>query len=121
MPTGGDRPADHSRCPNLGGNGDGILQFNELGIVADLIVLSTPEIAGLPYTVAALVAAGGLAAALSTADGLLLVIATAISHDIYSKLINPQASYGATLPAQPRHDPGRGARRRRWRQFHAWR
>src|SRR5215207_10378987 len=79
---------------NLGGNGDGILQFSELAIVADLIVLSTPEIAGLPYTVAALVAAGGLAAALSTADGLLLVIATAISHDIYSKLINPNASYG---------------------------
>jgi len=73
---------------------DGILQFAELSIVADLIVLSTPEIAGLPYTVAALVAAGGLAAALSTADGLLLVIATAISHDIYSKLINPNASYG---------------------------
>jgi cation/acetate symporter len=75
-------------------NGDGILQFAELSIVADLIVLSTPEIAGLPYTVSALVAAGGLAAALSTADGLLMVIATAISHDIYAKLINPNASYG---------------------------
>jgi cation/acetate symporter len=75
-------------------NGDGILQFAELSIVADLIVLSTPEIAGLPYTVSALVAAGGLAAALSTADGLLMVIATAVSHDIYSKLINPSASYG---------------------------
>lgn len=75
-------------------NGDGILQFNELSIVADLIVLSTPEIAGLPYTVSALVAAGGLAAALSTADGLLMVIATAVSHDIYAKLINPSASYG---------------------------
>jgi cation/acetate symporter len=75
-------------------NGDGILQFAELSIVADLIVLSTPEIAGLPYTVSALVAAGGLAAALSTADGLLMVIATAVSHDIYAKLINPNASYG---------------------------
>jgi cation/acetate symporter len=74
-------------------NNDGILQFTELGISPDLIVLATPEIAGLPYTVAALVAAGGLAAALSTADGLLLVIATAVSHDIYSKLINPSASY----------------------------
>jgi cation/acetate symporter len=75
-------------------NNDGILQFAELSIVADLIVLSTPEIAGLPYTVSALVAAGGLAAALSTADGLLMVIATAVSHDIYAKLINPNASYG---------------------------
>jgi cation/acetate symporter len=75
-------------------NNDGILQFAELSIVPDLIVLATPEIAGLPYTVSALVAAGGLAAALSTADGLLLVIATAVSHDIYSKVINPNASYG---------------------------
>jgi cation/acetate symporter len=75
-------------------NNDGILQFPEMSIVADLIVLSTPEIAGLPYTVSALVAAGGLAAALSTADGLLMVIATAVSHDIYAKLINPNASYG---------------------------
>jgi cation/acetate symporter len=75
-------------------NKDGILQFNELQIVGDIVVLATPEIAGLPYTIAALVAAGGLAAALSTADGLLLVIATAVSHDIYAKLINPNASYG---------------------------
>ncbi|HEX2171599.1 MAG TPA: sodium:solute symporter family protein [Dehalococcoidia bacterium] len=74
-------------------NNDGILQFAELVVNPDVIVLATPEIAGLPYTIAALVAAGGLAAALSTADGLLLVIATAISHDIYAKLINPAASY----------------------------
>jgi cation/acetate symporter len=75
-------------------NGDGRLQFSELVINGDLIVLATPEIAGLPYTIAALVAAGGLAAALSTADGLLLVIAAACSHDIYAKIINPEASYG---------------------------
>ena len=75
-------------------NNDGILQFAELGLNGDIIVLATPEIAGLPYTIAALVAAGGLAAALSTADGLLLVIATAVSHDIYAKLVNPNASYG---------------------------
>ncbi|MCL6647428.1 MAG: cation acetate symporter [Chloroflexi bacterium] len=75
-------------------NNDGILQFAELGINPDLIVLATPEIAGLPYTIAAFVAAGGLAAALSTADGLLLVLSTAVSHDIYTKVINPQASYG---------------------------
>jgi cation/acetate symporter len=74
-------------------NRDGILQLSELSIRPDIIVLATPEIAGLPYTIAALVAAGGLAAALSTADGLLLVISTAVSHDIYAKLVNPRASY----------------------------
>ncbi len=73
-------------------NKDGVLQFSELKINADLIVLSTPEIAGLPYTIAALVAAGGLAAALSTADGLLVVIASAVAHDIYFRTINPKAS-----------------------------
>ncbi|GAB4198247.1 MAG: cation acetate symporter [Roseiflexaceae bacterium] len=71
---------------------DGILQFPELSIGADLVVLATPEIAGLPYTVAALVAAGGLAAALSTADGLLVVIASAFAHDIYHKTLRPRAS-----------------------------
>jgi cation/acetate symporter len=54
-----------------------------------VIVLSTPEIAGLPYVISGLVAAGGLAAALSTADGLLLAIANALSHDIYYKMITP--------------------------------
>ncbi|WP_029214895.1 sodium:solute symporter family protein [Kallotenue papyrolyticum] len=78
--------------PAKGGNGDGILQFNELKIGGDLIVLATPEIAGLPYTVAALVAAGGLAAALSTADGLLVVIASAVAHDIFYKTLRPNAS-----------------------------
>ncbi len=76
-------------------NNDGILQFTDFRILADIVVLATPEIAGLPYTIAALVAAGGLAAALSTADGLLLVIATAVSHDLYAKVINTNASYGA--------------------------
>jgi cation/acetate symporter len=73
-------------------NGDGILQFDELKINPDLVVLATPEIAGLPHTVAALVAAGGLAAALSTADGLLMVIASALAHDVYARAINPAAS-----------------------------
>ena len=54
-------------------------------------MLSTPEIAGMPYVIAGLVAAGGLAAALSTADGLLLAIANALSHDIYYKMIDPNA------------------------------
>ena len=60
-------------------------------IDTDVIVLSTPEIAGLPYVISGLVAAGGLAAALSTADGLLLAIANALSHDIYYKMIDPNA------------------------------
>lgn len=73
-------------------NGDGILQFYELTILPDAIVLATPEIAGLPYVISGLVAAGGLAAALSTADGLLLTISNALSHDLYYKIINPNAS-----------------------------
>jgi cation/acetate symporter len=73
-------------------NGDGVLQLAELTINQDIIVLSTPEIAGLPYVVSGLVAAGGLAAALSTADGLLLAIANALSHDIYYKMIDKKAS-----------------------------
>ncbi|MDP3653674.1 MAG: VC_2705 family sodium/solute symporter [Rhodoferax sp.] len=64
-------------------NGDHILQFAELKIGADLVMLATPEIGGLPYVVSVLVAAGGLAAALSTADGLLLTIGNAIAHDVY--------------------------------------
>jgi cation/acetate symporter len=64
-------------------NHDGILQFAELKMSADVIMLATPELAGLPYAVSALVAAGGLAAALSTADGLLLTIGNAFAHDLY--------------------------------------
>ncbi len=73
-------------------NMDGILQFGELTLGADAIVLATPEIAGLPYVISGLVAAGGLAAALSTADGLLLTISNALSHDLYYKVLNPDAS-----------------------------
>ncbi|MCK6394001.1 sodium:solute symporter family protein [Zoogloea sp.] len=73
-------------------NGDGILQLAELTINSDAILLIIPEIAGLPYVVSGLVAAGGLAAALSTADGLLLTISHALSHDLYYKMVNPQAS-----------------------------
>jgi cation/acetate symporter len=72
-------------------NHAGILRFQDFGINADVIVLSTPEIAGLPYVITGLVAAGGLAAALSTADGLLLALANALSHDIYYKMVNPNA------------------------------
>lgn len=73
-------------------NRDGILQLNEMSIGGDIIVLATAEIAGLPYVISGLVAAGGLAAALSTADGLLLTIANALSHDLYYKMIDPNAS-----------------------------
>jgi cation/acetate symporter len=73
-------------------NKDGVLQLNEMSIGGDIIVLATPEIGGLPYVISGLVAAGGLAAALSTADGLLLTIANALSHDLYYKMIDPNAS-----------------------------
>ena len=73
-------------------NHDGIVQLSEMQVGPDIVVLAMPEIAGLPYVMTGLVAAGGLAAALSTADGLLLTIANALSHDLYFKLINRQAS-----------------------------
>jgi cation/acetate symporter len=73
------------------GNADGILQLNEFFMRADIVVLATPEIAGLPYVISGLVAAGGMAAAMSTADGLLLAIANALSHDLYYKIIDPKA------------------------------
>jgi cation/acetate symporter len=72
-------------------NKDGLFQLGEMRIGGDIIVLATPEIAGLPYVISGLVAAGGLAAALSTADGLLLTIANALSHDLYYKMIDPNA------------------------------
>ena len=73
-------------------NRDNILQLNEMTIGGDIIVLLTPELAGLPYVISGLVAAGGLAAALSTADGLLLTISNALGHDLYYKMIDPNAS-----------------------------
>jgi cation/acetate symporter len=73
-------------------NHDGVVQLAEITIDADVLVLATPEIAGLPYVISGLVAAGGLAAALSTADGLLLAISNALSHDVYYKLVDRSAS-----------------------------
>lgn len=79
-------------------NGDGKIQYvadaakNELVIDRDIMVLANPEIARLPNWVIALVAAGGLAAALSTAAGLLLVISASISHDLLKKMILPEIS-----------------------------
>jgi len=77
-------------CKAIAGHA-GVLRWQDLGINTDVVVISTPEIAGLPYVITGLVAAGGLAAALSTADGLLLALANALSHDIYYKIINPNA------------------------------
>jgi cation/acetate symporter len=74
-------------------NGDGIVQWADFVLKSsDFVVLATPEIAGLPFVITGLVMAGGLAAALSTADGLLLTIANAISHDLYYNVIDPSAS-----------------------------
>lgn len=72
-------------------NGDGLLQLNEFFMRPDIVVLATPEIAGLPFVISGLVAAGGMAAAMSTADGLLLAIANALSHDLYYKIVDPKA------------------------------
>ena len=73
-------------------NGDGIVQFGEIRLGTDVIMLATPEIGGLPYVVSGLVAAGGLAAALSTADGLLLTISNAMVRDLYSQDVSPELS-----------------------------
>ena len=79
-------------------NGDGIVQWADFVIRStDFVVLSMPEIAGLPFVITGLVMAGGLAAALSTADGLLLTIANAISHDLYYNIINPRTSLAVRL------------------------
>jgi cation/acetate symporter len=85
-------------------NGDGLIQYvngpaNELKIDRDIMVLANPEIAHLPNWVVALVGAGGLAAALSTAAGLLLVIAASISHDLIKKIIKPDISERSELIA----------------------
>ncbi|MGD9774704.1 VC_2705 family sodium/solute symporter [Diaphorobacter sp.] len=73
-------------------NGDGIVQFGEVRLGADLIMLATPEIGGLPYVISGLVAAGGLAAALSTADGLLLTISNALVRDLYFQEMRTKAT-----------------------------
>src|SRR6266508_2676781 len=79
-------------------NGDGIVQWADFVLKSsDFVVLATPEIAGLPFVITGLVMAGGLAAALSTADGLLLTIANAISHDLYYNVIDPRASLAKRL------------------------
>ena len=78
-------------------NGNGTLELNEFFMGGKAVVLATPEIAGLPYVISGLVAAGGMAAAMSTADGLVLAISNALSHDIYYKMINPKAETAKRL------------------------
>jgi cation/acetate symporter len=78
-------------------NGNGTLELNEFFMKGDAVVLATPEIAGLPYVISGLVAAGGMAAAMSTADGLVLAISNALSHDVYYKIINPKAETAKRL------------------------
>jgi cation/acetate symporter len=74
-------------------NRDGLVQWADFVVRStDFVVLGMPEIAGLPFVITGLVMAGGLAAALSTADGLLLTIANAFSHDLYYNVIDPKAS-----------------------------
>jgi cation/acetate symporter len=79
-------------------NGDGILQLGELKLGADMIMLATPELGGMPFVVSGLVAAGGLAAALSTADGLLLTISNALVRDMRPNGVKaPKSSEGRVI------------------------
>jgi cation/acetate symporter len=73
-------------------NGDGIVRWAGIQMQPDMVVLAAPEIAGLPYVISGLIAAGALAAALSTADGLLLTIANALSHDVYYCMVDRHAT-----------------------------
>ncbi|MFP6558584.1 sodium:solute symporter family protein [Paraburkholderia sp. B3] len=73
-------------------NGDGIVRWGDIQMQPDMVVLAAPEIAGLPYVMSGLVASGALAAALSTADGLLLTISNVLSHDVYYHMVDPEAS-----------------------------
>ncbi|WP_028213593.1 sodium:solute symporter family protein [Paraburkholderia mimosarum] len=73
-------------------NGDGVVRWSDIQMQPDMVVLAAPEIAGLPYVMSGLVASGALAAALSTADGLLLTISNVLSHDVYYHMVDPQAS-----------------------------
>ena len=75
-------------------NRDGIVQLAEIQMGADVVVLAGPEIGGLPYVVSGLVAAGALAAALSTADGLLLTLSSALSHDTLFRVLSPKMGPG---------------------------
>jgi len=98
----GDLRVEHQRWLDSGGaeGRDGRLALRELGLSGpdrDIIVLATPEMAALADWIIALVAAGGLAAALSTASGLLLVISSSVAHDLYYRVLAPEADEGRRL------------------------
>ncbi|WP_069262499.1 sodium:solute symporter family protein [Paraburkholderia nodosa] len=73
-------------------NNDGVVRWSDIQMQPDMVVLAAPEIAGLPYVMSGLIASGALAAALSTADGLLLTISNVLSHDVYYHMVSPGAS-----------------------------
>jgi cation/acetate symporter len=73
-------------------NNDGVVRWSDIQMQPDMVVLAAPEIAGLPYVMSGLIASGALAAALSTADGLLLTISNVLSHDVYYHMVDPSAS-----------------------------
>ncbi|MDO8694025.1 MAG: cation acetate symporter, partial [Sheuella sp.] len=85
---------DRSLIDLMDVNHDGLVQLSEIQIGADVVVLATPEIGGLPYVISGLVAAGALAAALSTADGLLLTLSNALSHDTIFRMVSPKMNPG---------------------------
>ena len=90
----------HQRWLDGTGGEDARPELREAGLSGpdrDIIVLATPEMAGLSAWIIALMAAGGLAAALSTASGLLLVVSSSVAHDLYYRIINPQASEAKRL------------------------
>ncbi|RKP50559.1 sodium:solute symporter family protein [Trinickia fusca] len=84
--------ADPSLISLVDPSGEGVVRWSGIQMQPDMVVLAAPEIAGLPYVISGLIAAGALAAALSTADGLLLTISNALSHDIYFYMIDPAAT-----------------------------
>jgi cation/acetate symporter len=85
---------DRSLLNILDLNQDGIVQLAEIQMGTDVVVLAGPEIGGLPYVISGLVAAGALAAALSTADGLLLTLSSALSHDTLFRVMSPKMGPG---------------------------
>ncbi|MDQ0233234.1 sodium:solute symporter family protein [Metabacillus malikii] len=92
LPTWTESWVNTGKLQIADGNGDGILQWSELIISNDIVVMATPEIANLGMFVIGLVAAGAMAAALSTAGGLMISISSSFAHDIYYRVLRPQAS-----------------------------
>lgn len=99
LPAWTDTWVNTGRLQLADANGDGILQWSEIVISNDIVVMATPEIANLGVFVIGLVAAGAMAAALSTAGGLLITISSSFAHDIYYRLMKPDASDKKRLAA----------------------